>query len=227
MFTLRHSRRRSPRLRLVAFGVAPLLVLSSTSCATLGKREQGAMIGGAAGGVAGGVVGTRTGSTARGAIIGAVVGGTIGAVIGHQMDQQAKELQQNIPGATVARVGEGITVTFASGLLYPFDSDLVQATAADNLTSLAASLNRYPNTDLLIVGHTDAVGTSDYNRDLSQRRAKSAADYLVKQGVQASRLRSVGRGETEPVADNETEGGRQLNRRVEIAIVANASTRQK
>ncbi|HTE44252.1 MAG TPA: OmpA family protein [Gemmatimonadaceae bacterium] len=183
------------------------------------------MIGAAAGGVAGGVIGNQTGSTARGAIIGAAVGGTVGAIIGHQMDQQAKELQQNIPGATVARVGEGIAVTFASGLLYDFDSDVVRADAAGNLRNLAASLTTYPNTDLLIVGHTDAVGTSEYNQTLSQRRATAAASYLTTQGVNAGRVRSVGRGESEPLATNDTEVGRQRNRRVEIAIVANASAR--
>ncbi len=216
------SRNQARRLRTACI---VLLALGVAACASLSRKEKGAIIGATAGGVAGGVIGNQTGSTTRGAIIGAVVGGTIGAVIGHQMDQQAKELQQEIPGATVARVGEGIAVTFASGLLYDFDSDVVRTEAAQNLRNLAASLNKYPNTDLLIVGHTDAVGTSEYNQGLSQRRASSAASYLAAQGVSAGRLRSVGRGETEPIATNDTEGGRQLNRRVEIAIVANASTR--
>lgn len=204
---------------------AVLVALGLLACASLSRKEKGAIIGAGAGGVIGGVVGNQTGSTTRGAIIGAAVGGTIGAVIGHQMDQQAKELQQNIPGATVTRVGEGIAVTFASGLLYDFDSDVVRADAAQNLRSLAASLDKYANTDLLIVGHTDAVGTSDYNQTLSQRRATAAASYLTAQGVNSARLRAVGRGETEPLATNDTEAGRQLNRRVEIAIYANASTR--
>jgi outer membrane protein OmpA-like peptidoglycan-associated protein len=197
-----------------------------TACASLNRKEKGAVIGAAAGGAAGAVIGNQTGSTTRGAIIGAVVGGAAGAIIGHQMDQQAKELQQNIPGATVARIGEGIAVTFASGLLYDFDSDVVRAEAAQNLRSLSASLAKYPNTDLLIVGHTDAVGTGEYNQALSQRRATAAANYLASQGVSAARLQAVGRGETEPLATNDTEAGRQSNRRVEIAIVANASTRK-
>ena len=141
------------------------------------------------------------------------------------MDQQAKQIQQNVPGATVARVGEGIAVTFASGLLYDFDSDVVRPDAAQNLRALAASLTQYPNTDLLIVGHTDAVGTGEYNQTLSERRAAAAAKYLVAQGVDRARLRAVGRGETEPIAANDTEAGRQANRRIEIAIVANAATR--
>jgi len=219
-----HALNASRWLRDVGVGIAVLLVLGATAC-SLSRKEQGAIIGAGAGGVAGGVIGHQTGSTTRGAIIGAVVGGTVGAIIGHQMDQQAKELQQDIPGATVSRVGEGIAVTFASGLLYDFDSDVVRPEAASNLRNLAASLNKYPNTDLLIVGHTDAVGTSAYNQALSQRRATSAANFLTTQGVALTRLQSVGRGETEPIAGNDTEGGRQLNRRVEIAIVANASTR--
>jgi outer membrane protein OmpA-like peptidoglycan-associated protein len=206
---------------------ALLFLVWLSACASLSKKEKGAVIGAAAGAAAGGVIGNQTGSTTRGAIIGAVVGGTAGAIIGHQMDQQAKELQQNIPGATVARVGEGIAVTFESGLLYDFDSDVVRTSAAQNLGNLAASLNKYPNTDLLIVGHTDAVGTGEYNQGLSQRRATAAANYLASQGVGAARLRALGRGETEPLATNDTEAGRQLNRRVEIAIVANASTRNQ
>ena len=208
-----------------AFAVLALLAMGLTACG-LNRKEKGAIIGGVAGGVAGGVIGNQTGSTARGAIIGAVVGGTVGAIIGHQMDQQAKELQQNIPGATVTRVGEGIAVTFASGLLYDFDSDVIRAEAGNNLRSLAASLGKYPDTDLLIVGHTDAVGTSEYNQTLSQRRAAAAANYLAAQGVNPGRLQAVGRGETEPLAANDTEAGRQLNRRVEVAIYANANARK-
>ena len=205
--------------------LAVMLAVELSGCASLSRKEEGAVIGAAAGGVVGGVIGNQTGSTVRGAIIGAVVGGAVGAVIGHQMDQQAKELQQNIPGAVVARVGEGITVTFASGLLYDFDSDVVRAEAAQNLRSLAASLGKYPNTDLLIVGHTDAVGTGEYNQALSERRAVAAANYLTGQGVNSGRLRAVGRGETEAIAANDTERGRQLNRRVEVAIYANAQAR--
>lgn len=205
--------------------IASLVVIDLLGCA-LNKKTQGAIIGGAAGAVTGGLIGRQTGSTARGAIIGAVAGGSIGAVIGHQMDQQAKELAQDIPGAVVARVGEGITVTFASGLLYDFDSDVIRTTAAENLRNLAASLNKYANTDLLIVGHTDAVGTSGYNQTLSERRAAAARNFLVAQGVSGGRLQAMGRGELEPIDTNETEAGRQLNRRVEIAIIANAATRK-
>ena len=202
-----------------------LIAIALSACAMLNKKEEGAIIGAGAGGAVGAVVGNQTGSTTRGAIIGAVVGGVAGTIIGNQMDQQAKELKQNIPGATVARVGEGIQVTFASGLLYDFDSDVVRATAAENLRNLAASLGKYPNTDLLIVGYTDSQGASDYNLALSERRAMAVSSFLATQGVAVSRLRTTGRGEMEPVSTNDTDAGRQLNRRVEVAIFANASAR--
>ena len=204
---------------------AGLLVLAAmlSACASLNKKGNGAVIGAGVGAGVGAVVGNQTGSTARGAIIGAVVGGLAGTIIGNQMDQQAKGIQQTVDGATVQRVGEGIEVTFASGLLYAFDASQVLPTAATNLRSLAASLNQYPNTNVLIVGHTDATGAADYNQALSERRAQAAADYLVSQGVSASRLRTTGRGETEPVASNATDAGMALNRRVEVAIYANAA----
>jgi outer membrane protein OmpA-like peptidoglycan-associated protein len=206
---------------LVAAGGASLL----TGCQTLSNKERGAIIGAGAGAAVGGIVGNQTGSTARGAIIGAVVGGAAGAIIGHQMDQQAKELQQNIPNARVERVGEGIQVTFNSGLLYDFDSDRVKPAAADNLRELARSLDKYPGSDLLIVGHTDDVGADAYNQGLSERRAEAAAQYLASQGVSRSRIRTRGLGETEPVVANDSEAGRERNRRVEVAIYANEAAR--
>ena len=172
-------------------------LVSASACASLSKKEKGAIIGAGTGAAVGAAVGSATGSTARGAIIGAAVGGTAGAVIGHQMDQQAKEIQQNIPGAVVERVGEGLQVTFESGLLFGFDSDILRAGARDNLATFAKSLDKYPGTDVLIVGHTDSVGTEAYNRSLSARRAASAEAYLVSRGVAVTRLRSTGRGETD------------------------------
>ncbi len=193
-------------------------------CAT--KMQTGAVVGTAGGAVVGGVIGKVAGSTAKGAIIGAVVGGAAGAIIGSQMDKQARELEQNIEGATVERVGEGIQVTFASGLLYDFDSDAIRPEAGVNLRALAASLDRYPNTDLVIIGHTDQLGSSAYNQSLSERRATSAASYLMAQGVNGGRIITRGLGESEPKASNETEAGRQANRRVEVAIYASRAYRQ-
>lgn len=210
--------------------VAAVLVAASlglSACASMSKKETGAATGAAAGAVIGGIIGNQTGSTARGAIIGAVVGGAAGAVIGHQMDQQAKELDASIPGARVERVGEGIQVTFDSGLLFAYDSDVIQPTAQANFNALAASLKKYPESELLIVGHTDATGDDSYNQRLSERRANASAAYLETQGIVRSRVRISGRGESEPVASNDSEDGRQQNRRVEVAIFASEAYRQQ
>src|SRR5687767_863632 len=210
-------------LRAPAMALLAVSVIQFTGCASWGNREKGAVIGAAAG--AG--VGAAIGKSARGAIIGAVLGGAAGAVIGHQMDQQAKELDDNIEGATVTRIGEGIAVSFASGILYPFDSDQILPAGRANLDELALSLQRYPNSSLTIVGHTDSVGTDSYNMALSQRRAQAASAYLQSKGIAGSRITALGRGESEPIASNSTEAGRQQNRRVEVAIYASEEYRQR
>jgi outer membrane protein OmpA-like peptidoglycan-associated protein len=204
--------------------LAALVMVGALGCAASNKTK-GALIGAAAGGAAGGVIGNQTGSTTRGAIIGAVVGGAAGAIIGHQMDQRAKEIEQNVPGAIVERVGEGIEITFPSGLLFDFDSAVIRSNAATNLNSLAANLSRYGDSNLMIAGHTDAVGSADYNQDLSDRRAESAARYLTAQGVNRH-IATAGLGEREPVSSNSTEAGRHQNRRVEIAIYASAALQE-
>ena len=217
---------RSTSLRaLLALAVLPAWSLSG--CASLSGSQEGAVIGGATGAVIGGVIGNQTGSTARGAIIGAAIGGAAGAIIGNQMDQQAEALEDELPGATVERVGEGIQVTFDSGILFDFDSYSLRMAARENLTNLAASLNRYPDSDVLIVGHTDAMGQDDYNQRLSENRSGAAMEFLVSQGVEAGRVQAAGMGESEPVASNDSEAGRQENRRVEVAIFASEEYRKR
>jgi outer membrane protein OmpA-like peptidoglycan-associated protein len=201
--------------------------LGLSACASLSQTQKGAAVGATAGAVLGGVVGNQTGSTARGAIIGAAVGGAAGAIIGRQMDQQAETLEDELPGATVERVGEGIQVTFASGILFDFDSFSLRPEARTNLTELATSLNRYPDSEVLIVGHTDSSGAEDYNQRLSENRAGAARNFLVTQGVAETRIRAVGMGESEPKAPNDTEEGLQQNRRVEVAIFASEAYRKR
>lgn len=202
--------------------VAAAVLASSVGCASWGdKQKKGTGIGAAGGGVVGAVIGHKTGSTARGAIIGAVVGGVAGALIGDRMDKQAEKLAAELEAAQVSRVGEGIAVTFDSGILFPFDSAELTAGARTNLRKLAASLQDETRTNVTIVGHTDSVGKDSYNQQLSERRGRAAVDYLVSEGVKSSRLVSRGRGEAEPIASNDTDGGRQDNRRVEVAIYAN------
>jgi outer membrane protein OmpA-like peptidoglycan-associated protein len=197
------------------------------SCASTGPNtKKGGAIGAGAGAVVGGVIGHTTGSTVRGAIIGAAVGGAAGALIGRDMDRRAERLARELPDAQVSRVGEGIAVTFESGILFPFDSSELLPEARRNLRTLSGQLHDERRTEVMIVGHTDAQGTDSYNQDLSERRARSAASYLTSQGVSRDRLIPAGRGEQEPVASNGNESGRQQNRRVEIAIYADEAWRE-
>ena len=222
-----HTHRFYTRLT-TALLVFSLTLLGLTGCASLSNTEKGAAVGAGAGAAVGGAIGKATDSgTAKGAILGAVIGGTAGAIIGQRMDKQAEELEEDLPAADVERVGEGIQVTFDSGILFDFDSAALRPTARNNLRDLAESLQDYEGTDVLIVGHTDAVGSDEYNYRLSERRANAAASYLYDLGIQPSRVTTVGRGETEPVATNETDYGRQQNRRVEIAIYASEEYREE
>ena len=211
-----------PRTRLNrAVILAALPLLAQTACQSLqSQKEKGAVIGAAGGAAVGAVVGKATGSTARGAIVGAAVGGAAGAIIGHQMDQKAKEIQGKVAGAEVTRVGEGLVVTFASGLLFDFDSDRLRAESKKNLDNLASSLSDFGDSKLLLVGHTDSQGGDEYTINLSRRRADAVASYLESQRVSVSRVQTSGRGESEPIASNDTDEGRQANRRVEVAIYA-------
>jgi outer membrane protein OmpA-like peptidoglycan-associated protein len=203
------------------------LVATMSGCSSLNQTQRGAVIGAAAGGAVGAAVGKATGSTARGAIIGAAVGGAAGAVIAAQMDKQKDELAGDLENARVERYGEGLLVTFDSGLLFDYDSDAVKGAAQSNLTDLANSLRKYPETDVLIVGHTDSQGTDTYNRGLSERRASAAKRFLVSQGIPTDRIRTEGMGESEPVADNGTAAGQAQNRRVEVAIFASEEYRKE
>lgn len=205
--------------RSVAVAASAAVALSA--CAALNtSKEKGAVIGAATGAAAGAVIGSQTGSTARGAVVGAVVGGAAGAIIGHQMDQKKKDIDASVPGATVTRVGEGLVVTFDSGILFDFDSDRLRTEARTNLDNLAANLASFGDSKLLLVGHTDSVGTDSYNQQLSQRRASAVGNYLTMKGVPSTRVAAAGRGETEPIQPNSTESGRLANRRVEIAVSA-------
>jgi outer membrane protein OmpA-like peptidoglycan-associated protein len=201
------------------FAIA-ILILSS-ACHTRNKTRQGAAIGAGTGGIVGGFIGKSAGNTALGAIIGGAVGGTAGAFIGQNMDKQADELKNSIPGATITRQGEGIIINFDSGILFDVGKAEIKANAQTNLQNLASSLGKNPETDILIIGHTDNSGDGDNNIDLSVRRAAAVKNYLVSNEVKSSRLKIDGRGSTEPIADNNTTAGRALNRRVEIVIVAN------
>ncbi len=212
--------------KLVVLLVGIAMIASLNGCASMKKRDKGAIIGAAAGALAGAAVGNKAGSTAAGAIIGAAIGGAAGAYIGNYMDRQADEMRQDLQGAKIERVGEGIKITFASGILFDVDKSALRPEAQDNLKQLAEILNKYDNTNILVEGHTDSTGSSDHNMDLSIRRGESVARYMAGIGVNPTRFTVMGYGETEPTASNATPEGRQQNRRVEIAIFANDKLKQ-
>ena len=190
-------------------------------CASMNNTMKGGLIGAGAGGLVGGVIGKLSGNTAAGVIIGSVVGGAAGATIGHYMDRQAADLQKDLKNAKVERVGEGIKITFDSGILFDVNSDQLRPAAKDNLTNLAKVLLKYKDTEIMVQGHTDASGSDSHNMSLSQQRAGSVGNMLKADGVTGTRITESGLGETQPVGDNNTADGRQANRRVEVAIWAN------
>lgn len=185
------------------------------------NTTKGGAIGAGVGGVIGGALGHRSDNTVVGAIIGATVGGAAGALIGRRMDKQAEELRKDLEGAHVERVGEGILITFESGLVFDLESYSLKEETKTNLTELAATLKKYDDTNILIEGHTDNSGEDVYNQKLSENRADAVENYLVSQGIKDSRVTTKGYGEKQPLDSNETDAGRQKNRRVEVAIYAN------
>ncbi|HEY0978525.1 MAG TPA: OmpA family protein [Flavobacteriales bacterium] len=201
-----------------ALGAALLMTPACNSSKTVKGGAIGAGVGAGAGAVIGNQLGDK--GTVWGALIGAAVGGTAGALIGRKMDKQAEELREDLKGAEVTRVGEGIKITFDSGLLFASGKSDLNSAAQSNLTELAATLNKYPDTDVLIEGHTDSDGSDELNMRLSKERAESVQRFLSS-SVQANRFTTMGYGEGQPVADNASATGKAQNRRVEVAIYAN------
>lgn len=205
------------------YKILSILLVSILTIATIGCKTSNAVKGGAIGGAAGGVLGglLSKNNTATGIIIGAAIGGSAGAIIGNEMDKQAEELERELEQAEVERVGEGIKVTFDSGLLFDIDKSTLNPSSKTNLDSLAKTLNKYPDTNIIIDGHTDDTGTENHNMKLSVERASTVETYLNQRGVESARMTTRGFGESEPKSDNQTSTGRSENRRVEIGIVAN------
>ncbi|MBU4268398.1 MAG: OmpA family protein [Acidobacteria bacterium] len=204
--------------RIVTLFVVVVFLLAAVSCASWSKTAKGGVIGGA---VLGGLIGHAAGNTVLGAIIGAAVGGAAGAVIGSYMDKQAAEMQRDIAGAEVQRIGEGIKITFDSGILYDIDKSDLRPASKTSLAKLAKILNKYPDTNILIEGHTDDSGSEDHNMTLAKERAQSVSFYLATMNVQSARFSVTGYGEAQPIVTNDTVAGRQKNRRVDIAVIAN------
>ena len=193
----------------------------ATGCSSMNKTQKGVGIGAAGGAVVGGVIGRAAGNTAMGAIIGAAVGGTAGGVIGRRMDKQAEEMKQVMGDAEVRREGEGIIINFKEKVLFGFNEAALGTSAKSNLDKLVNVLNKYPDTNIEVIGHTDDKGTDSYNQQLSERRAQATTSYIQSKGIASSRLKAKGMGESDPVVDNTNDDNRGQNRRVEFVITAN------
>jgi outer membrane protein OmpA-like peptidoglycan-associated protein len=207
--------------KTTVFVLVLALLIGSVGCSTLSQQEKGAAAGAGIGGVIGGIIGKQLGNTTAGVFIGAAIGGAAGAYIGNYMDKQAAEMERDLEGATIERVGDGIMVTFDSGILFEVNKAELSDAAKENLARLSEILLKYEDTDILIEGHTDSDGSDAYNQGLSESRASSVANYLVWHKVVGERLTTTGYGESQPIAPNETSEGKSLNRRVEVAIKAN------
>lgn len=200
------------------------------SCSTIqntNNTTKGGVIGGVAGGALGALIGNKAGSTAIGTIAGAAIGGAAGILIGKKMDKQAAEIAKTVEGAEVTQAGEGIVVKFDSGILFDFNKSDLKASARENIKNLVATLNKEQGTDILVIGHTDNIGSLDANQKVSENRANAVRAFAVSQGLSSSRIRTEGRNFSEPLESNDTESGRAANRRVEIVIVAGSQMKQE
>jgi outer membrane protein OmpA-like peptidoglycan-associated protein len=214
------------QIRKSIAGILAVAILMS-SCKSMNKTQKGAVIGTAGGGAIGAVIGKATGNTALGAIIGATVGGVTGAVIGRKMDKQAEEIKNEVPGAKVERVEEGIVVEFNNKILFGFDQSDLGDNAKSSLNDLVTVLNKYPDTNIEVQGHTDNSGTDSYNQGLSEKRASAVASYLRSKGISSGRITTKGFGESAPKYSNDSDDGRSNNRRVDFLITANEKMKQE
>jgi outer membrane protein OmpA-like peptidoglycan-associated protein len=219
-------------LKLATMVMALSLMLSCNAVKNANNKQKGAVIGAGSGAAIGGILGNNVGNgnnTALGAIIGAVVGGAAGGYIGNRMDKQAQRFEQEIPGAEVTRVGEGINVVFNedAGVYFDTNKSEVKGASASTLDRLVGVLKEYPDTNILVEGHTDSAGANDYNMNLSQQRAQSVTNYLSNKGIASNRLTTKWYGELQPKSDNSTSEGKAKNRRVEMVIVADENLKKE
>lgn len=217
--------------KMFAILVVSSLLFGCEATKNANNKQKGAVIGATGGAVIGGVIGNNTGdgNTALGSIIGGVVGGAAGAIIGNRMDKQAKQIEEEIPGAEVERVGEGINVTFdeSSGVYFDTEKYNINSKSQTTLNKLADIFKEYPQSNILVEGHTDNTGSDSYNLTLSKNRAQAVTGYLVDNGIDRGRFTTKWYGESQPKYDNSTADGRSKNRRVELAIVANEELKEQ
>lgn len=212
--------------RLLLSSLAAFSLVTVSACVTdpnTGeKKASRAVLGGVGGtvlgGLLGGVIGGKTGR-----IIGAGIGGVAGGVVGYKMDQQIREIREQTAGSGVEVTptdnGSAILVNLPDGVTFDVASYTLKPQFRGTLDQIAESINKYPNSLIDVYGHTDSTGSDAYNQTLSENRARTVGNYLTMRGVSAARVRTMGFGETQPIADNTTDAGRAKNRRVEIKIV--------
>ncbi|WP_299670490.1 OmpA family protein [uncultured Polaribacter sp.] len=214
---------------LSIFAIAITLTAGFSSCEATknaNNKQKGGVIGAGAGAIIGAIIGNNVGSgdnSELGAVIGGVIGGGAGVLIGKKMDDQAKKIETEVPGAQVERVDNGIVVTFDenSGVYFDTNQSNINSKSQETLNKLSGIFKEFPDTKILVVGHTDNTGRDSYNLSLSEKRAKSVTNYLANNGVMSSRFETLWFGETQPKYDNATAEGRAKNRRVNVAIVPN------
>jgi len=210
--------------KIAVFGLAMATsAMLMTSCETIQNTSgttKGAVIGTTGGAALGALIGGKAGNTAIGALAGAVIGGAAGTMIGKKMDKQAAEIARTVDGAEVIQEGEGILVKFDSGILFGFNSSELTPTAKENIAKLVQSLNKETGTDVLVLGHTDNVGSLAANQKVSEARAAAVRSFAIANGVAGARIKTEGKNYSEPLASNDSESGRAANRRVEIVITA-------
>ncbi|AWM12736.1 hypothetical protein DI487_01850 [Flavobacterium sediminis] len=217
--------------KTILIALSAVLLVQCNAVKNSNNTQRGAVIGAAGGAVIGGILGNnlgKGGKGATGAILGGVIGGVAGGLIGRKMDKQAREIQEQLPGAQVERVGEGIKLTLnENAIRFNLNESSLTSTAKANLDKLVPVFKDYNDTNIIIYGHTDSSGNDDYNMTLSVKRAESVKNYLIAKGLSGSRFEIVGMGETEPIDTNETKESMANNRRVEFAIIANENMVQQ
>jgi len=221
-----------PKLYLVELSMKRFLFLTLivaivlTGCAApQNKQEKGARVGAlsgaAVGALLGQAIGGDTGATLLGAGLGAIAGGVIGSSVGRNMDNQEAALRKELEAreaANVQRTANTLSLTFRAETLFGVGTDALKPGAFDEITRVSRVLNQYPDTNIMVAGHTDSTGSEEHNQRLSERRAANVKNGLVDHGVHPNRISTIGFGESAPLANNDTESGRQLNRRVVITI---------
>ena len=221
--------------KIITSALAVCVLIAFSSCdatRNANNKQKGAVIGAASGAILGAIIGNNVGKGGNGeigAVIGGVVGGGAGILIGNKMDKQAQKIENEIPGAVVERVDDGIVVTFDenSGVYFDTAKYNINSASQATLNKLAGVFAEYPDTNILVEGHTDNTGSESYNLTLSKNRAQAVTNFLTDHGIAASRFDTKWYGEAQPKYDNSTAEGRSKNRRVEIAIVANEDLKQE